>query len=109
MLFNEVAVLDRFSAAAQAGFHSVEFLFPYGLAAKDTKQRLDDNGLQLVLQNMPAGDSDAGERGMACHPKRVAQFRRGLAQTIEYAQVLGVQQINCLAGIAPLGFDAQEL
>jgi predicted alpha/beta-hydrolase family hydrolase len=29
MLFNEVGFLDRFEAAARAGFRGVEFLFPY--------------------------------------------------------------------------------
>ena len=103
LLFNEVAFLDRFAAAAQAGFEAVEFLFPYAYAAQDIRQRLDAYKLRLVLHNLPAGNWDAGERGIACHPDRVDEFRSGVAQGIAYAQALGVNQLNCLAGIAPAG------
>jgi len=103
MLFNEVPFLDRFERAAKAGFTAVEFLFPYDYDAAELRKRLDDNGLTLVLHNLPAGDWDAGERGIACHPDRVAEFRAGVAKGIEYAKVLGVGQLNCLAGKAPAG------
>lgn len=103
MLFNEVPFLERFELAARAGFQAVEFLFPYAYAAQDIRQRLDANGLSLVLHNLPAGDWDAGERGIACHPDRVEEFRAGVATAIRYAKVLGVVQLNCLAGKAPAG------
>lgn len=103
MLFNEVPFLDRFEKAAKSGFTAVEFLFPYAYSAQDIKQRLNTNGLQLVLHNLPAGDWDAGERGIACHPDRVPEFRSGVAKAIEYAKALGVNQLNCLAGKAPAG------
>jgi hydroxypyruvate isomerase len=109
MLFNEVPFLDRFERAAQAGFTAVEFLFPYAYSAADIKQRLDANGLQLVLHNLPAGDWDAGERGIACHPDRVAEFRAGVAEAIGYATALGVAQLNCLAGKAPAGIGDAAL
>jgi len=109
MLFTEHAFLDRFEAAAKAGFTAVEFLFPYAFPAADIKQRLDANGLTLVLHNLPAGDWDAGERGIACHPDRVDEFRAGVAQAIGYAKALGVSQLNCLAGKAPAGVDAGTL
>ena len=103
MLFTEHAFLDRFEHAAKAGFGAVEFLFPYAFSAQDIKQRLDANGLQLVLHNLPAGDWDAGERGIACHPDRVAEFRDGVARAISYAGALGVSQLNCLVGKTPAG------
>ncbi len=103
LLFNEVAFLDRFELAAQAGFQAVELQFPYAFAAQDIRQRLEANRLQLVLHNLPAGDWDAGERGIACHPDRVSEFRDGVATAIRYAQALGVHQLNCLAGKAPTG------
>ena len=109
MLFNEVPFLDRFALAAQAGFKAVEFLFPYAYTAQDIRQRLDDNGLQLVLHNLPAGDWDAGERGIACHPQRVSEFNSGVARALEYAQALGVPQLNCLAGKAPAGVAEAQL
>ena len=103
MLFNEVPFLDRFERAAKAGFDAVEFLFPYSFAASEIKSRLDANGLKLVLHNLPAGDWDAGERGIACLPDRVEEFRAGVAKAIEYGTALGVPQLNCLAGKAPIG------
>ena len=103
MLFTEHPFLDRFERAAQAGFEAVEFLFPYAWPAEEIRQRLDANRLKLVLHNLPAGDWDAGERGIACHPDRVAEFREGVAQAIAYAKALGVGQLNCLAGKAPPG------
>ena len=72
MLYNEAPFLDRFALAAKDGFKAVEFLFPYAFKAEDIRQRLDANGLQLVLHNLPAGNWDGGERGIACHTDRVA-------------------------------------
>src|SRR5262249_52114740 len=105
MLFNEVPFLDRFERAARAGFEAVEFLFPYAWSPTELKQRLDAHRLKLVLHNLPAGDWDAGERGMACRPHRVAEFRAGVARAIEYAGALGVPKLNCLAGKRPVGPD----
>ena len=103
MLFNEVPFLDRFERAARAGFETVEFLFPYAYLAADLSARLKSNRLKLVLHNLPAGDWDAGERGIACLPDRVDEFREGVARAIEYATALGAPQLNCLAGKVPLG------
>ncbi len=103
MLFTEVPFLERFERAAKAGFTAVEFLFPYAWPADEIKARLDAHGLKLVLHNLPAGDWDAGDRGVACDPARVNEFRAGVPQAIAYAKVLGVGQLNCLAGKAPAG------
>jgi hydroxypyruvate isomerase len=109
MLFTEVPFLDRFALAANAGFQAVEFLFPYAWPAAELKARLDAHGLKLVLHNLPAGDWDAGERGIACLPERTSEFRAGVAKAIEYATTLGVPQLNCLAGKAPAGADEAVL
>lgn len=109
MLFNEVPFLDRFERAAKAGFSAVEFLFPYAYPAAELRSRLDANGLKLVLHNLPPGNWDGGERGIACQPGREDEFRQGVAQGIEYATALGAPQLNCLAGKAPAGVDAAAL
>ena len=101
MLFNEVDFLDRFEAAAHAGFEGVEYLFPYDYDADALVERLQAHGLTQVLHNLPAGDWNAGERGIACHPDRVSEFRDGVGAAIEYATALGCKQVNCLAGIVP--------
>jgi hydroxypyruvate isomerase len=109
MLFNEVPFMERFDKAGAAGFKAVEFLFPYPFSAADIKSKLDSNGLQLILHNLPAGDWDAGERGIACLPNRVDEFKAGVSKAIEYAKVLGVKQLNCLAGKAPADVDRKVL
>jgi len=105
MLFTEVPFLDRFERAAQAGFEAVEFMFPYAYSPQEIKARLDATGLKAVLHNLPAGDWDGGDRGIACDPARVAEFRAGVARGVAYATTLGVPQLNCLAGKAPAGAD----
>ncbi|MDB6140976.1 MAG: hydroxypyruvate isomerase [Pseudomonas sp.] len=105
MLFTEHDFLSRFKAAADAGFSGVEYLFPYEFSSAEIKALLEVNGLTQVLFNLPAGDWAEGERGIACHPDRVEDFRAGVNLAIAYAQVLGNTQINCLAGIRPHGVD----
>ena len=109
MLFTELPFLDRFAAARKAGFKAVEFLFPYAWPAQQIKDLLDANQLQLVLHNLPAGDWDAGERGIACHPNRVQEFREGVTQAIAYATTLGVKQLNCLVGKLPSNASSLEI
>lgn len=109
MLFTEVDFMDRFAAAAEAGFKGVEYLFPYDFDKNEIAATLKANGLTQVLHNLPAGDWGAGERGIACHPDRVEEFKAGVDKAIEYATTLGCKQINCLAGIAPEGVDAETL
>lgn len=106
MLFNEVPFLDRFQAAAQAGFDAVEFLFPYPYPAAELAERLEANRLRLVLHNLPAGNWEAGERGIACLPERIGEFQEGVGRAIEYAKALKVPQLNCLVGIPTAGVDA---
>ena len=103
MMFNEVPFLDRFDAAAKAGFKGVEYLFPYEFDKDELVERLKKNKLKQVLHSLPAGDWQSGERGIACHPHRTAEFRDGVGKAIEYATALGCKQLNCLAGIAPRG------
>ena len=108
MLFNEVAFMDRFEAAANAGFRGVEFLFPYAFNADQIADQLNRHQLELVLHNLPAGNWDAGERGIACHPGRSGEFQEGVGAAIGYAKVLGVTQLNCLAGILPQDASAEQ-
>ena len=101
MLFTERDFLERFEAASNAGFKAVEFLFPYAYPATQIKSLLEKHHLKLVLHNLPAGNWEAGDRGIACHPKRINEFREGVARAIEYAKLLGVTQLNCLIGKVP--------
>ena len=109
MLFNEVDFPDRFEAASRAGFVGVEYLFPYAYDKDMLAEKLHGNGLTQALHNLPAGDWDAGERGIACLPDRVGEFQDGVGAAIEYASALGCTQINCLAGVPPEGADDDTL
>jgi len=106
MLFNEVPFLERFAAAADAGFSAVECLFPYPYQVAELAERLQQNRLKLVLHNLPAGNWEAGERGIACLPDRVGEFQEGVGRAIDYAKALKVPQLNCLVGIPGRGVEA---
>ena len=106
MMFNEVPFLDRFEAAAKAGFKGVEYLFPYDHPAGDIRSRLDGNGLQQVLFNMPPGDWAAGERGTASLPGRTQEFQDGVMRALDYAGALGCTMVHCMAGIPPADIPA---
>ncbi len=109
LMFTEVDFLDRFAAAAQAGFKGVEYLFPYDYDKNVLKQKLAEHKLTQVLHNLPAGNWSGGERGIGCHRDRVAEFKAGVDQAIEYATTLGCTQVNCLAGIRPSHHDPSDV
>ncbi len=99
LLFGELDFLDRFGAAARAGFAGVEFHFPYDHDKDVLAEVVLTSGVEAVLFNLPAGNWAAGERGIACQPARQAEFRDGVERALEYAEALGCTRLNCLAGI----------
>jgi hydroxypyruvate isomerase len=103
MMFTEAPFLDRFALAAEAGFKAVEFLFPYDHPATEVAARLRGAGLQQVLFNMPPGDWNAGERGLACLPDRQDEFREGVQRALDYAAALGCPRLHAMAGIPAAG------
>jgi hydroxypyruvate isomerase len=100
-LFPEVRFLDRFAAAARAGFRYVEYQFPYQWHPDELARRARDAGVEVVLHNLPAGDFAKGDRGIACLPGRDPEFRDGVEQAIAYAKAVNCPRLNCLAGLAP--------
>jgi hydroxypyruvate isomerase len=108
MLFADAPFLDRFARARQAGFEAVEFLFPYAYPAEQIAALLKQHQLKLVLFNLPPGDWEAGERGMACHPHRIEEFRTSVATALAYAKALGVTQVHCMAGKVPHGVTPEQ-
>jgi len=109
MMFTELDFLERFEAASKAGFKAVEYLFPYAHAKEAIAERLAEHGLAQVLFNLPPGDWEAGERGVAILPNRVNEFRDGLGRAIEYAKTLGCPRIHVMAGVAPSGVHPARL
>ena len=107
-LFTEAPFLERFALARAHGFEAVEYPFPYDHAADELAARLREHGLTQALINLPAGDWAAGERGIACDPRRMDEFRAGVAEAIRYARALDCPRANCLAGIPPPGLPPDE-
>ncbi|MDP2781445.1 hydroxypyruvate isomerase [Devosia sp.] len=107
-LYADLPFLDRFAAAAKDGFQAVEYVGPYDLPAAEVAAALNTHGLTQALFNLPAGNWDAGERGIGCHGDRVAEFQAGVMTAIRYGQALGCTRINCLAGIAQAGTSVED-
>ena len=109
MMYTEFPFTDRFAAAAGNGFQAVEYLFPYDYPAMRLASLLRRHNLQQVLINAPAGNWNAGERGLACLPGREAEFRTAMHCALEYAQALECPRIHVMAGIAPSGLERSAL
>jgi hydroxypyruvate isomerase len=102
-LFTNLPFLDRFDAAAKAGFKGVEFMFPYADKASEIRTRLDANGLSLVLFNLPPGHWDKGERGFAALPGREDEFASAVDLALTYAEALDCPRLHAMAGLATHG------
>ena len=108
-LFTESPFPERFQKAADAGFHGVEYLFPYAWPAAEIACWLAAAGLEQVLFNLPAGDWAAGERGLACLPQRQGEFAESVERALHYAVRLDCPRVHCLAGLCPVGYAEAEL
>ena len=115
LLYSHMPFLERIKAAKEDGFEAIECQFPYqensGAGLKEITESMAQFELPMVLHNLRGGDWAKGDRGLACHPARIDEFRRGIPDAIIHAQHLGVKQLNCLAGILPEGVsfsDAQK-
>jgi hydroxypyruvate isomerase len=108
MMFQEAAFLDRFAAAAAAGFRAVEYLFPYEVPAAQISRQLEQHGLTQALFNLPPGDWRAGERGLASLPGREADFIAGAERALEYALATGCKRLHAMAGLWPADRDKSK-
>lgn len=107
MMFNEVPFLDRFEAAAKAGFKYVEYLWPYDYPAKELKSKLEKYCLKQVLFNTAAGDVSKGEWGISAIPNREADSHRDIDLALEYALELGCENVHVMAAVVPEGEDRE--
>jgi hydroxypyruvate isomerase len=108
-LFGERPFLERFAAAARAGFRAVEFPDPYRHSADELTAGLRAERLACVLLNFPMGDRARGEMGIACLPDRMEEFRASVPRAIAAARALGCPRLNCMAGRQPAGADPHRL
>jgi hydroxypyruvate isomerase len=100
-LFTEHPFMERFAAAAAAGFRAVELQFPYELAPSAVKAELERHGLAMLGINTPPGRREAGDFGLAAVPGREAEFAAQFRQALDYVVAIGGVQIHCLAGKIP--------
>lgn len=105
MMYGEVPFLDRFEQAAAHGFKGAEFLFPYAEEADELGRAVRDSGLTNVLFNLPPGDMEAGDRGLAGMPGRENEFKEALATALHYARATGCKRLHAMHGIPAPGTD----
>ena len=107
-MFNEFSVLDRYDAAAKAGFQGVELQSPYSIPAEQIVERLERNSLKHVIINMPMADPDSGKQNIPLLPNRTDLYRERVAQGVEYASALGCLGVNVGVGPLPDDLDPAE-
>lgn len=106
-LFTEHPLVDRFGAAAAAGFTAVELLFPYDLAPSAVKAELSRHGLTQLGVNTPPGRQ--GESGLAALPGRERDWEAAFDRAFDYAVAIGGRAVHCLVGsVAPEQRPAAE-
>ncbi len=108
-LYAELGFLERFAAAARDGFKAVEYLGPYAETKEAVAAALRDNGLEQALFNVPSGDWAGGERGIACLPDRVEEFRSGIVTALDFAAALKCPKVNVISGLVKPGADLAAL
>ena len=101
-LFKELPFLDRFAAAAEAGFKLVECHWPYDNPVEALRDRLERAGQSLVMVNTAPGNLEAGDFGLGAMPGREADFQAALDQALQYVTALGATRIHCMAGKVPV-------
>jgi 2-dehydrotetronate isomerase len=109
LMFNEVPLPERFSAARASGFEAVEVQYPYSIPIDAMKAAVDSAGVEVILMNTPQGDAAAGERGLGALPGREADFEQAFAKALDYANAVGCGMIHVTAGVPPAGADPAEI
>lgn len=99
MMFVELEYLERYAAAAKAGFEMVECQFPYENPPKAHKEQLEAQRLELHLLNAPPGDFENGDRGLAAMPGRENEFKESIGLALEYASTLNCDNLHVMAGV----------
>lgn len=105
MMYTDRPFIERFDAAADAGFSAVEFLFPYEVPAEKLAAKIRELELTVAIFNTPSGDWAGGERGLGSLSDRVDEFRAGVTRALIYARALGCKRLHLMAG-KPTGEQA---
>lgn len=108
MLFTELPFMERFDAAKNAGFKAVEFLFPYDYEPSDIANKLISLDLEQALFNMPPGNWDAGERGIAALPGREIEFKTSVDTALLYAEALNCKKVHAMSGVTDNTYSYEQ-
>lgn len=98
LLWPELPFLDRFDAAAAAGFQAVEVLFPYEFSAREMQLAMRRNGLRMILMNAPPPNYTGGPRGFAATVGGQDRFQHDMKRAFRYAETLGVNMLHVMSG-----------
>jgi hydroxypyruvate isomerase len=100
-LFTERPFMERFGAAAAAGFNAVELQFPYDQSPSAVRAELERHGLTMLGINTPPGHAPGGEAGLAAVPGREREFVALFQRALDYVVAIGGRQIHVMAGCVP--------
>ena len=103
-MFNEYELIDRYDAAARAGFKGVEVQAPYSEPINAIQERLERNNLKHVIVNLPVADPDTGLNNLPLQPDKIGIYQERVALGVEYAA--GLRCIGVNTGIGPLSEGA---
>lgn len=104
ILFTDLPVLDRPSAAREAGFEAVEFWWPFAEPTPPDAEvdafirAVQDAGVELSGLNFIAGDMPSGDRGILSNPTLTTAFRDNVQVAVGIAETLGTRAFNALYG-----------
>ncbi|SBV99340.1 putative hydroxypyruvate isomerase [uncultured Alphaproteobacteria bacterium] len=108
-MFQEWRMETRFAVAREAGFTGVDLGFPYDIPLGRLGDLLAMNGLELACFHAPAGDWEAGERGLAALPGRRQEFLDGLEKAFDLAEFVEAKRIHVFAGLIPEDADFDDV
>ena len=108
-MFTELPLLERFAAAAKAGFPAIEMQWPFEAKADDLARAQERAGLEAcVLMSFPGGNRDKGDRGLGALPDRTQELAQSFDLTRRYAERLGAKRLNLLSGCPGPGVERER-
>src|SRR4051794_15060138 len=107
-LFTDQPMAERIASAIRCGFQAVEHPAPYSVPATQMAEWLDSAGARYVQLGLDSGDASKGEKGLGIFPDRRGEFRRSVAEALDYAEALGASMVHAMAGILPPAQRAQH-
>ncbi|AEG48378.1 Hydroxypyruvate isomerase [Sphingobium chlorophenolicum L-1] len=108
MMFREVPILDRFAAAAKAGFDGVEIQVIDEGDPVEMAGAARAAGMPVVLINLPLGDLFVGGVGLSGVPGREMEFDEAAERGLRAAGILGARFVHIGPSRIPAGHGREE-